>query len=98
MARIASFTSTGTPTGPRSTLAELMAKKKMLAQQQGNSMAPRQIESWTQGAAQLAQTFVNAMQQRRASAEEAIGREELAGAMSGIDWHTGPTPEQEEVT
>jgi hypothetical protein len=94
MARIASFTSAGTPTGPRSTLAELMAKKKMLAEQQGDILAPRPIESWTQGAAQLAQTFVNAMQQRRASAEEATGREQLAGAMAGIDWDKGATPEQ----
>jgi hypothetical protein len=95
MARIASFTSSGTPTGPRSTLAELMARKRMLAEQQGQIMGPRPIESWTQGAAQLGQTLVNALQQRRAASEEAAGREELAGAMSGIDWNTGPTPEQQ---
>jgi hypothetical protein len=94
MARVASFTSAGTPTGARSTLAELMAKKKMLAEQQGTIMAPRQIESWTQGAAQLAQAFVNARQQRSAVDEASAGREQLAGEMAGIDWTKGPSPEQ----
>lgn len=94
MARVAAFTSAGTPTGPRSTLAELMAKKKMLAEQQGTIMAPRQIESWTQGAAQLAQAFVNARQQRAAVDEASAGREQMAAAMAGIDWTKGVTPEQ----
>jgi hypothetical protein len=94
MARVANFGSTGTPTGPRSTLAELMARKKILAEQQGDILAPRSIESWTQGAAQLGQTLVNALQQRRAASEEAAGREQFAQAMSGIDWTKGASPEQ----
>jgi len=74
-----------------------MAKKKMLAEQQGTITAPRQIESWTQGAAQLAQAFVNARQQAAAETEEATGRQELAGAMAGIDWDAGPTAEQQAI-
>lgn len=94
MVQVASFTSAGTPVGPRDTLAQLMAKKKILAQQQGDILAPRQIESWTQGAAQLAQTAVNALQQGSAASEESAGRAQMAAAMAGIDWTKGPSPEQ----
>lgn len=94
--RIANFTNAGVPAGgaPRATLAEIMAQKKALAEQQGQIAAPREIGSWTQGAAQLAQSFVNARQQASATDELAQGREALAKLQAGINYDTGPTPEQ----
>lgn len=95
MARIASTTSAGVPVGaPEMTLDALMARQKALAEAQGRIAAPRTIQSPWQGAAQMAQAFVNARQEASTADQLTQGRNALAAIRAGINLDTGPTPEQ----
>lgn len=97
MARIASTTSAGVPVSDPTggmTLDALMARQKMLAEQAGQIAAPRQMISPWQGAAQLAQTFVNNLKEHQTEEQLKAGRAALAQVMSGIDPSTGATSEQ----
>lgn len=91
MARVASTTSAGVPT---MTLDALMARQKALADQQSQIMAPRQMISPWQGAAQLAEAFVNARQGAATQDQLQAGREALAKIRAGLNLDTGPTPDQ----
>lgn len=79
------------PTGGM-TLDALMARQKALSQ--AAPEAPRQIASPWQGAAFMANSFVNSLQQKQAQEQEAAGRQQLAQTMAGINYDTGATPEQ----
>lgn len=94
MARIASTTSAGVPVGPVGgmTLDALMARAKAAAERQGEIAAPRQIGSPWQGAAQMAQAFVNARQGAYAEDQASQGRQQLAQLLSGVDPEKGADP------
>jgi len=96
MARIANFTTAGVPVDPTGgmTLDALMLRQKMLADRAGDIAAPRQMVSPWQGAAQLAQTFVNSRQEANTADQLAAGRDALAKIRAGINLDTGPTAEQ----
>jgi len=96
MARIANFTSSGVPASgvAPQTLDALMARAKELADRQGQIAAPRDMPSPWQGAAQLAQSFVNARQAAATDQTLADERGQFAKVMSGIDLEKGATPEQ----
>jgi hypothetical protein len=79
------------PTGGM-TLDALMLRQKQLQQQRPE--IPAQIASPWQGAALMANSFVNSMQQRQAQEQEAAGRQKLAETIGGINYDTGATPEQ----
>lgn len=91
MPRIASTTTAGVPT---MTLDALMARQKALADQQNQIAAPRQMISPWQGAAQLAQAFINARQGAATEEQLQAGREALAKIRAGINLDSGPTPDQ----
>ena len=95
MARIASTTSAGVPTGPMGgmTLDALLARAKATQERQGDIAAPRQILSPWQGAAQLAESFVNARQGAYAEDQAQAGRAELARLLAQVDPETGATPD-----
>lgn len=78
---------------PTATLSALMARQKMAADRQGGIMS-QGAANIPQGLSQLAWTFVNAMQENRAAAQEQEGRQQLASLMGGINMDTGPTSEQ----
>lgn len=97
MARIASTTSAGVPVSDPTggmTIDALMARQKMLAEQAGQIAQPRQMISPWQGAAQLAQTFVNNRKEHATEDNLKAGRAALAQIMSGIDPTSGATSEQ----
>jgi hypothetical protein len=97
MARIASTTSAGVPISDPTggmTIDALMARQKMLAEQAGQIGAPRQMISPWQGAAQLAQTFVNNRKEHATEDQLKAGRAALAQIMSGIDPASGATSAQ----
>jgi hypothetical protein len=97
MARIASTTSAGVPVSDPTggmTIDALMARQKMLAEQAGQIAAPRQMISPWQGAAQLAQTFVNNRKEHATEDQLKAGRAALAQIMSGIDPASGATSAQ----
>jgi hypothetical protein len=97
MARIASFTSAGVPTGsqdPKLTLAALMARQQQLAEAQGQITPQREMISPWQGAAYLGEVLANQVEQRRAESDVAASREGLSQAMSGISMGDGATPQQ----
>lgn len=68
----------------RGTLAELVTKQKLLADQQAALGKPQEIQSWTQGLAQMTGALTTGLQQGRASADEAAGRARLAELQAGI--------------
>jgi hypothetical protein len=97
MARIASFTTAGVPaTDPTGgmTLDALMLRQKMLAEQGQKIAEPRDMRSPWQGAAMLAQQFVNQRNENTAEDQLAAGRDALAKVKAGINLETGATPEQ----
>jgi hypothetical protein len=96
MARIASFTSAGVPTGdaPDMTLDALMARQKALADAAGGISANRNMQSPLQGAAYVAEKFANAIQQRRVQGQMANARHQLAQIIGGIDPTAGPSQDQ----
>lgn len=79
------------PTGGQ-TIDALIARQRALSQNQPT--APAQIASPWQGAAFMANSFVNSLQQKQAQDQETAGRTKLAQLMSGIDPTAGATPEQ----
>lgn len=79
------------PTGG-ATLDALMARQRMLMQNRPET--PAQIASPWQGAALIANSLVNGLQQNQAQEQEAAGRAQLAAAIAGIDPMAGATPEQ----
>lgn len=96
MARVASFTATG-PSGVAGggLLRAMQERRQELAARQAQLMQPEPIQSWTQGAANLANIFTTGMQQRRVAQDEAQGREALARAVAGVDMNTGQaSPDQ----
>lgn len=96
MPRIASTTSAGVPVDPTGgmTLDALMARQKEIASARGQILQPRQMISPWQGAAQLAEAFMNARQGANTEAQLAAGREALAKLRAGINLDSGPTPDQ----
>jgi hypothetical protein len=96
MPRIASTTSAGVPVDPTGgmTLDALMARQKEIAAARGQIAAPRQMISPWQGAAQLAEAFVNARQGASTEAQLAAGREALAKLRAGINLDQGPSADQ----
>lgn len=96
MPRIASTTSAGVPVDPTGgmTLDALMARQKEIASARGQILQPRQMISPWQGAAQLAEAFMNARQGAQTEAQLAAGREALAKLRAGINLDSGPTPDQ----
>lgn len=96
MARIASFTSAGVPTGeaPDMTLDALMARQKALADAAGNISANRNMQSPWQGAAYVGEKLANAIQQRRVQGQMADARHALAQIIGGIDPTAGPSQDQ----
>lgn len=79
------------PTGGL-TLEALVARQKAL--RDASPVAPAQIASPWQGAAFMANSFVNSLQQKQAMDQETAGRQALAQAMSGVDYTTGANPQQ----
>lgn len=96
MARIASFTSAGVPTGdaPDMTLDALMARQKALAEAAGGISANRNMQSPWQGAAYVGEKLANALQQRRVQSQMADARGQLAQIIGGIDPTAGPSQDQ----
>jgi len=96
MARIASFTSAGTPTGdaPDMTLDALMARQKALAEAAGGISANRNMQSPWQGAAYVGEKLANALQQRSVQGQMADARHQLAQIIGGIDPTAGPSQDQ----
>lgn len=95
MARIASTTSAGVPTGPAMTLDALMLRQKQLADAAGKiSAADRPMTSPLQGAAYLGEVFANKLNQGRADRALAEGRQALAERMAGVSMEDGATAEQ----
>lgn len=98
MARIASFTSAGTPTGGDAvngmTLDALMARQKALAEQAGSMSANRNMQSPWQGAAYVGEKLANAVQQGRVQNQMAAARQQLAQLIGGIDPTAGPSQDQ----
>jgi hypothetical protein len=80
------------PTGGM-TLDALMQRQKQLVQSRPE--VPAQIASPWQGAALMANTFVNSLGQVRAQQQAAAGRDLMAQTIAGIDPAKGATPEQE---
>ena len=80
MARIASFTSAGVPTGdaPDMTLDALMARQKALADAAGSISANRNMQSPWQGAAYVGEKLANALAQRSVQSQMANARHQLA--------------------
>lgn len=95
MARIVSTTTAGVPTDPTGgmTLDALMARQKLLAERGQQIAEPRSMVSPWQGAAALAQQFVNARQESANEDQLTAGRQQLAQAISGIDPNTGEVPQ-----
>jgi hypothetical protein len=79
------------PTGG-ATLDALMLRQKQLQQQKPE--VPAQIASPWQGAALMANTFVNGLQQNAAEDQEKAGRNLFAQTIAGINPETGATPDQ----
>lgn len=69
---------------PTMTLAALMARQKAMAERQQGVMQNGAINI-PQGLAQMAWSAVNALGERRAAEQEAEGRQQLAGILSGFD-------------
>jgi hypothetical protein len=90
MARI--FSTTSTASQPQMTLDALMQRQRDLARSAPS--ANREMISPWQGAAYLGETLANVVQQRRADAALAEGRQGLAQAMSGVSMEEGPTADQ----
>lgn len=88
-------TSKTDPTGGL-TLKALMDRRKALAEQ--TPEAPAQIASPWQGAAFMANSFVNQLQQNKADAQETAGRQALAQAMMKQDPTTGDLPPEAMAT
>jgi hypothetical protein len=80
------------PTGGM-TLDALMQRQKQLVQSRPE--VPAQIASPWQGAALMANTFVNSLGQVRAQQQEKAGRDLMAQTIAGIDPVKGATPEQQ---
>jgi len=79
---------TPSSTGEALTLDALMARQKQAAQMQGQAMQ-QPVANIPQGLAQMAWTVVNALQERRAGKELAQGQQDVAQAMSGLNYDTG---------
>jgi hypothetical protein len=96
MARIVSTTTAGVPTDPTGgmTLDALMARQKELADRASTIAAPRNMQSPWQGAAMLAQSFVNSREEAQTADQLTAGRDELSKLKAGINLDTGPTSEQ----
>jgi hypothetical protein len=95
MANIVGFQKRVPPSAAsRGSLAELVAKQKLLAEQQAGYGQIQPIQSWTQGAAQMTGALMTGLQQRAAASDEAAGRQKLAEIQAGINLDTGATPEQ----
>lgn len=92
MARIVSTTSAGVPVGPQITLDALMQRQRDLMRDLPS--ANRDMQSPWQGAAYLGEVVANKLNQGRVDRQLAEGRAGLADAMAGINYDTGPTPEQ----
>jgi hypothetical protein len=82
-------TSKTDPTGGL-TLKALQDRRRALAEQ--TPQAPAQIASPWQGAAYMADSFVNALQQKSAEAKDTAGRQALAQALMRQDPMTGDLP------
>lgn len=93
MARIASTTSAGVPTGPAMTLDALMLRAKQVAAAGSRINADRPMISPWQGAAYMGDVLANKINQGRADAAVAEGRQGLSEAMAGIS-PEGPTSDQ----
>jgi hypothetical protein len=76
------------------TLDALMLRQKMLAEQGQKIAEPRDMRSPWQGAAMLAQQFVNQRNENTAESQLAAGRDALAKIRAGINLESGPTSEQ----
>jgi hypothetical protein len=92
MARIAS-TTTYNSANRASTLKALQERQALLQAQAAKIQEPRLIASPWQGAAQLSQTFFNALGQKKAERQEAAGREQLAQAMQAYTASPEGSPE-----
>lgn len=79
------------PTGGQ-TIDALRLRQRAL--QEAKPVTPAQIASPWQGAAFMASSLANNLQERDAVAAEAAGRQRLAELMAGINAETGATPEQ----
>lgn len=79
---------TPSSTGEALTLDALMARQKQAAAMQGEAMQ-QPVQNIPQGLAQMAWSVVSALQERRAGNELAQGQQEVAQAMSGLNYDTG---------
>ncbi|MER8619165.1 hypothetical protein NKG99_20395 [Mesorhizobium sp. M1409] len=96
MARIANFTSAGVPSGAAGmTLSELMARQKELAERQASLSGPNPGSSTIAGGlGQMANALFTGLEERKASQQEAEGRQRLTDILTGINPETGATSEQ----
>lgn len=94
MVNVVNFTKRVPPgASNRQTLAELVAKQKMLTEQQAANTGMRDIQDPMQGFAQLGQTLFTGLQERRVRADESQGREALAKLIAGVG-ENGATPQE----